>query len=330
MWAYRDRTSLISQHVRRAALAIALAGFVGWGLVSTGHSVLAVGLATLRALWLLPALIALHLLQLFLSAWAWQRLLPATYGLARAYKLRIVREGIDSLLPVAQIGGEIVGAQLLARDGLAASLAGASVVADVTVEFLTQLMFLLAGVAGLAMVSPEGAWQAWISVALLTACGAGGLLVAQRFGVLRLLEALARRIAVRWPGAGSLAGIDAAAATIYRRRGRLSQSFALHLLAWVLGSLESWAVLQAVGVPVGLADAVIIEALGMAARSAGFAVPGALVVQETGFALAVGALGYPDAAGLSLSLVKRVRETSVGLLGLLLWRLESKASLESH
>ena len=34
------------------------------------------------------------------------------------YRLRLVREGIDSLLPVAQVGGELVGAQLLARTGM--------------------------------------------------------------------------------------------------------------------------------------------------------------------------------------------------------------------
>ena len=57
----------------------------------------------------------------------------------------------------------------------------------------------------------------------------------------------------------------------------------------------------------------------MAARSAGFAVPGALVVQETGLALAAAAIGLAEAPGLSLSLVKRVRDMLVSLLGLGLW-----------
>jgi hypothetical protein len=64
----------------------------------------------------------------------------------------------------------------------------------------------------------------------------------------------------------------------------------------------------------------------MAARSAGFAVPGALVVQETGFALAAAAVGLPEAVGLSLSLVKRVREVLVGLVGLALWWGERRRS----
>jgi hypothetical protein len=96
------------------------------------------------------------------------------------------------------------------------------------------------------------------------------------------------------------------------------------LLAWLLGSLESWVVLRALGMEVGPVQALVVEALGMAARSAGFAVPGALVVQETGFALAAAAVGLPEAPGLSLSLVKRVREVLVGLIGLGLWWLERR------
>ena len=219
------------------------------------------------------------------------------------------------------------GAHLLARNGaglaqVGLAQAGASVVVDVTLEFLTQLVFLLAGVAALAATAPAGGWQDWLSAALVTAGMAGGLLAAQRFGLLRLLELLAGRIAARWPSAGSLHGMNEAAVAMYARHRRLLVAAGLHLLAWVLGSIESWAVLHALGADVGWMQALIVEALGMAARSAGFAVPGALVVQETGFALAAAAVGLPESTGLSLSLVKRVREVLVGLLGLALWWVE--------
>ena len=45
-------------------------------------------------------------------------------------------------------------------------------------------------------------------------------------------------------------------------------------------------------------------------------------MQETGFALAAAAAGLPQESGLSLSLVKRVREVAIGLIGLMLWRLQ--------
>ncbi len=294
-------------------------GFAAWAVVSIGQDMRAVGAGVLVALWLLPALVPLHLLQLLLSAIAWGCVLPCAQPLPRLYRLRIVREGVDSLLPVAQIGGEVVGANLLARGGLSLADAGASVIVDVTVEFLTQVAFLLIGIAVLAAAATAGAWQGWLGAALLTAALAGALVLAQRFGILRLLESLARRIALRWPAAGALRGLNESAAAMYRSRTSIARSTVLHLSAWLLGSIESWAVLHALGHPVSPAQAVIVEALGMAARSAGFAVPGALVVQETGFALAAAAVGLPEASGLSLSLVKRVREVLVGLLGLSLW-----------
>jgi putative membrane protein len=296
-----------------------LVGFTIWAVISAGAGLVAVGADTLHVLWLLPALVALHLTQLLLSTWGWALLLPRTLRLLGLYRLRLIREGIDSLLPVAQIGGEVVGAKLLAQRGTSLARAAASVVVDVTVEFLTQLAFLLIGVTAMAAISPHGGWQGWFGAALVTAASAAGLLAAQRFGVLRLLEALARQIAARWPSAGALVGMDAEAAAIYRRRGPVAQAAALHLLAWLLGTAESWAVLHAIGTGITPLQALVVESLGMAARSAGFAVPGALVVQETGFALAAAAVGLPEAAGLSLSLVKRVREVLVGLIGLGLW-----------
>ena len=300
-------------------LAVGLVGFAGWAVFATGGGLLAAGADAWRTLWLLPALVALHLFQLLLSARAWGWLVPHRLKLPLLYRLRIIREGIDSLLPVAQVGGEVVGARLLARAGPPLPEAAASVVVDVTVEFLTQLVFLASGVALLAAVSRAGAWQGWAGATLLTAAAAAALLAAQRFGLLRAMEALARQIAARWPTAGTLAGLNDAAATMYRRRGPLAASFALHLLAWLLGTIESWAVLHTLGHPVTPAQALVVESLGMAARSAGFAVPGALVVQETGFALAGVAVGLPEAVGLSLSLVKRAREVLVGLAGLALW-----------
>ena len=295
-------------------LAVGLVGFAGWAVVATGRGMLAAGAGALHALWLLPALVPLHLFQLLLSSRAWGCLLPDALPVLRLYRLRLIREGINSLLPVAQVGGEVVGARLLAVGGPTLAVAAASVVVDVTVEFLTQLVFLAAGLAALVAITGEAAVAGWLGAAMLTAAAAAALLAAQRFGVLRLLEALARKIAARWPGAASLSGMDEAAAAMYRRTGALAGSAALHLLAWVLGSVESWAVLHTFGCPVTPAEALVIESLGMAARSAGFAVPGALVVQETGFALAAAAVGLAGSVR-AIPLARQARAGGVGRAG---------------
>jgi putative membrane protein len=307
-------------------LAAAVAACAAWAVLSTWQAAATVGTDALRVLWFLPVLVALQLTQLLISTVGWRTLLTAPpAGMAVFYNLRLVREGIDSLLPVAQVGGEVVGTRLLGRyRGITLGLAAASVVVDVTIEFVSQIAFLLIGLVGLAILSRGTAWSAWVGVGLLTAVGGVGLVMGQRLGLLRLIEALSRRIAARWPTLAdlSLDGLHVSTVGLYRRRAATARSFGLHLLAWMLGTFETWAVFHALGTPATPLQALIVESLGMAARSAGFAVPGALVVQETGFVLAAAAAGLPEAAGLSLSLVKRVREVSVGLIGLALWRLD--------
>jgi putative membrane protein len=279
------------------------------------------------ALWLLPCLVGLQLGQLLLSSLGWCGLFGGAGPQAGTfYLLRIVREGIDSLLPVAQVGGEIVGARLLMRRGVTPSIAGASIVVDVTVEFLTQLVFLAAGLCALTWLSHDAKWQTWVGALLAGAATVGSFVLAQRFGLLRAVEALARAIARRFPALGdvSLDGLHAAALDFYRQPGALLRCFALHQVAWCLGSIETWAVLHTLGVAVTPLQAFTIESLGMAARSAGFAIPAALGAQEGGFVLAAAAFGIPVAPALALSLVKRLREIVVGLIGLALWRFAAR------
>ena len=300
-------------------LLVVAAVYSLWGAV--------VGANAARVLWVVPGLVALHLSQLLIAGLAWRSLVSGERPGVRAFwRLRVIREGIDSVLPVAGVGGEIVGVQLLARRGVASSRAAASVVVDVTLELLTQVLFLLAGLCVLASISGRasqsgGQWEAVVAGAVT----ALGLLLAQRFGLLRALEALARGIARRWPAlaGATLDGLQAEVLRIYRAPAAMFGCVVLHGAAWAMGTIESWIVLHLLGAPVGVLQALVIESVGMAARSAGFAVPGAIGVQEGGFALAALAVGLPAEAGLSLSLVKRAREIAVGLIGIALWRARS-------
>ena len=300
--------------------AVLLAGVV-WACFSTWADVVAAGKDALNALWTLPALIGVHLVQLLLSSTAWRSLFTAPRPAAAIFfRLRLIREGIDSLFPVAQIGGEVVGARLLANRGIKAARAGASVIVDVSLEVLAQAIFLLAGIATLAMLAGSGHSAEWLGSLALAVVAAGGFLLAQRFGLLRLVEMLAERIGRQLPDLAnlSLAGLHTAAEAFYRRRDASLRATLVHLVSWSLGTFETWIILRALGVPGSLPQALVTESLGMAARTAGFAVPGALAVQEGGFALAALSVGLPETAGLSVSLIKRVREVLVGVAGVTL------------
>ncbi len=303
-----------------ALAAVALAS-AGWVSVSTWADIAAVGQGTARALWTLPVLIAIHLLQLFLSSIAWRSLFTTERpGIGLYFRLRLIREGIDSLFPVAQVGGEVIGARMLSKRGIQAAEAGASVIVDVSLEVVSQAAFLLTGIAMLAIVVGGDGFSAWLGTLAVGVLAVAGLLLAIRFGLLRLLELLVERIGEQFPDLAnlSLTGLHAAAAAFYRQGGRLAGATGLHFVSWACGTFETWVILYALGLPASLPMALVVESLGMAARTAGFAIPGALAVQEGGFALAALAVGLPESAGLSLSLVKRVREILVGIAGVTL------------
>lgn len=312
------------------ALGLAALALGGFGIVAlvTWFGARAIGREVLAALWVLPATLLLHLVQLHLSAVAWRIAIgpppraPAP-GVRRYMLIRWVREAVNSMLPVAQMGGNVVGIRLLAQRGVPAVQGSAGTTIDMTIEAVAQFLFTLAGIAALAAISPDRSWAGWVETFLLVAALAlAGFLLAQRVGLLRLVELLADRLARFIPALpqGLLAGLHEEFLRLQRDRGALARAMALHMAAWLLGIAETWLVLAAMGHPAGLGAALVIDSVGMAARSAGFAVPGALGVQEAGFILAAGLVGQPPEAAIALSMVKRLRELVVGATGLLAWQ----------
>jgi putative membrane protein len=271
--------------------------------------------------WILPGMTIVHLAQLYLSALAWRFSLGGA-GLSGGamFRARWVREGVNALLPVAQIGGQFAGIAILVRRGVAPSLAAAGTILDLTLEAAAQLFFTLAGIGVLLGVKGKGDWLGWVGGGLvLTSLGVAAFVAAQRLGLLRLVESLLERAARRWPSlqGWSMAGLHA---TLMRRQAdapAILRAMGLHSLSWALGSAEVWLGLWALGHRVSARDSFVIESLAMAARSAGFAVPGAVGVQEGGFVLVCGLFGVPVDMALALSVLKRLREILVGVPALL-------------
>jgi putative membrane protein len=309
--------------VRFGLIAIAVGGFVVIALVAF-FGARTIGCEVLRAGWAVPFTVALLFLQLWLSAIAWRLLVGANRPrLGRWFRIRWIREAVNSMLPVAQLGGNLVGIRLLMHRGMRGPLAGAGTTLDLTIEASTQLLFTIGGFVVLATTYPDDNWMSWVQGGIITGLvGVGGFIVAQRAGLLRLVEgaaALLQRFFPELP-VEIVQGMHAELMRLQGRGRAIGKAVGLHLLAWLLGTGETWLALYAMGVPVGLAEAFVIESLGQAARSAGFAVPGALGVQEAGFILVCELYGiHPDTA-IALSMVKRARELTVGLPGLLAWQ----------
>jgi uncharacterized membrane protein YbhN (UPF0104 family) len=145
---------------------------------------------------------------------------------------------------------------------------------------------------------------------------------AQRHGLFALLVRPARRLAGgrSWQRLiGSLAALDAEIALRYRQRRALGVCAAWRALGWLGGGLEIWLAFLVLGHPIPITEAIILESLGQAARSAGFVIPGGLGVQEGGILMSGVWLGLPPEIVLAAALLKRARELVCGVPGLIAW-----------
>ncbi|WP_431268079.1 hypothetical protein [Dankookia sp. P2] len=97
--------------------------------------------------------------------------------------------------------------------------------------------------------------------------------------------------------------------------GPMMRAGGWHFGAWCIGAIEVWVILWVLGVPLGLAAALAIESLGMAARSLGFALPAGLGAQEAGLAAVAVALGVPFEGAVAMAMLKRMREVTLNLPG---------------
>jgi putative membrane protein len=277
--------------------------------------------------WLLP-ITAYHIVPMVFSALSWRELLPIS---SRPYIfdivwIRWIRESINSLLPVASIGGDVASARLAHLRGVPAAQAAASMVVDTTVGVVTQLVFVVAGVALLALrpaghVSLDALWALLAGVCVLIAAVAIFVLFQQKNMFARLVGLARGLLPEKWLSGfgGSAAAIDEAVVLIYRSGPTLWRANLLRLIGWAAGAGEIWLVTQCLGQPFSLTDALILESLSSGVRAVAFMVPGALGVLEGGFVVFGALFGLPAEIALAISLSKRVRELVLGVPGLFAW-----------
>ena len=264
---------------------------------------------------------------------AWRALMSgaAPPPLAVFVGLRWIRESVNALLPVGQVGGEFVGARLLTFFGVAGGPAGAGVLVDLLLQVVTQFLFTVLGFGALVALGGDAALVRWVGVGLLAAAPAlVGFFLAQRLGLVLLVERLLVGAAGRWRWAalGGVANLHDGVQAIYRDGRRVLAGAVLHMAVWFVGIAEIWLALRFMGHPVGLVEALVLESLSHAVRSAAFPIPGGLGAQEGGFVVLSGLFGFGPEIALALSLVKRVPDLVLGLPGLLAWQaLESRRLL---
>jgi len=276
-----------------------------------------------QLLWVIPY----RALFFFLYAVGWLALLrpydPAhRAGFAYVFWVTAVREAVDRLLPVASVGGSVVGVRLLRWRGLAAAPVGASVIIEIVLTLVVVYAFTAVGLvllAGFSAADPEYR-RLLLAFLLSLPVPAATVLLLRHGSAFGRLQRFLRPLVGESTMSEQAASLDHELRASFRRGWRLLIAGTLQFLALVSGCFEIWFALRLFGHPVSWGAALVLESMTQAVRHLAFVVPAGLGVQEAGLVLFGHALGIGGELALAVSMVKRMREVLCGLPALLSWQ----------
>ena len=286
-----------------------------------------IGRAIATAGWALLAVIAYHfLVPLFLDALAWWVLFPRDQRprLRKLYWMRWIGESVSTLVPSAAVGGDIVRARLAAISGTPIATAAGTVLVDLTLGVFTQAAFTLLGVVLLVNATGQKNFvRPTIIGTVVGVAAVAGFYFFQRLGMFRFLARMIAKLAnsPEWHSlVQSGETLDQTVRALYGRRQAVLACCGLTILSLILNSGEIWIALWALNLNPTFMKAVILQSMALTIRSAAFAVPAGIGVQEGGYVLVGNLLGIPGETAFALSLIARVRELGFGLPGLIAWQ----------
>ena len=258
-------------------------------------------------------------------------------GFPTLYGMRLAGEGFNLMTPSGYVGGEAVKAYLANRRGVDGSDATASVVIAKSLMSVAEILFIFVGTMLALPHIPSAAlrWSAVLAVVLLGAATIalifwlqhrglfGGLL-----GILRRLRIRIRALEEREP---ELRKIDHEIARFYRDEPRrFVAATAFHFGGWILGAAEVYFLAAWIGTPIGVGEAIAIDALTHVVKGLTLFIPGSIGFQEGGIVILFAFFGYPPAAGVGVGLLRRAREIFCSVLGFgVAWRETRSLRLEA-
>lgn len=246
----------------------------------------------------------------------------------KLFEIRIVGETFNALIPSGYMGGEPLKIRFLSDD-MSVHEAGSSVMIAKVAQSLSLVLYL---VLGLTVTrpgpSPLRQKAAWMSVGgLALGIGLFAFLIARgSFSQLgRFLHRWTRHPWLQHQEARLLA-LDQSLREFFRHeKKRFVESLLWHSAGWLVSAMEVPLILYLMGHPISWQEGWFMAAMAQLGSSVGAAVPGGIGFFEGGHYLAAGLLGLPPSLGLSVGLIRRVRELFWDAIGLLLfWHLSKE------
>lgn len=243
----------------------------------------------------------------------------------RSWKVRMVGEAFNMVLPAGGMGGEPVKAMLLKhRHGLEYREGIASLILAKTINLIGLVVFLGIGF-GLVLLQPA------VPASLTTTAGVGagvftvaiaGFFAVQRWQVTsRIGNRLSRMKANRSVRTmlDSLTDMDHRLMAFYTgARRRFVLALFLATGNWVLGAVQIYYAARFLGSAIPLTDAWIIEAMVQMVRAGTFFIPASVGAQEGIFWAICTGLGLPASSAMAIAVLRRGQEIVWIVWGLLL------------
>lgn len=311
-------------------IAAYIGGLLGLALLVAlmVHSDLSAMLHTLdsggwQLLWLVPYRSLFF--GLYAIGWLWLlRPYDSTHraGFSYLFWVTTVREAVDRLLPVASVGGGVIGVRLVRWRGLAVAPIGATVIVEMVTTLIVVYVFTALGL--LLLVEFNAAGQGYHRLLLaftLTLPVPVTTVLLLRYGsAFGRLQKFLSPLVGESTMSDHAASLDHELRACLRRGWTLLATGALQLAALICGSFEIWFALRLFGHSVGWGTAVVLESMTQAVRHLAFVVPAGLGVQEAGLVVFGHAFGISGELALAVSMAKRIREVLCGLPALLSWQ----------
>jgi putative membrane protein len=236
----------------------------------------------------------------------------------------LIGRAINTLLPVATIGGEFAKVRLLTLWGTNGVAASASVLVDKTVQALSLVPWGMIGFILLLLINSDHAiLYPVLTGYTLLALGIIGFILVQHAGMFGGITSFFGKFITHdnWTNINNNAReIDRIVRELYRERGRFALSVFWRTLSLVLESSEVWLACYLFHHPISVTETLMIRSMVSIMNNIVFFVPNAYGVQEGAYILMGRLIGLSPEFSLALSLATRVRELIVDLPGFLAWQ----------